>query len=120
MSGYQNLEIYTLAKHLALDVHNYSLTLPKYELYETGAQIRRSTKSILFNIVEGYGRRKYINEYVRFLTFSQASCDEAFVQLELLIELYPDIEIPKNILDDCDRLGKKINRFIQAILNNQK
>ena len=120
MSGYKDLEIYVLAKKFAIDIHYYSLKLPKFELYETGSQIRRSTKSVLFNIAEGYGRRRYINEYVRFLIFSQASCDEAAAQLELLLKLYPDIEFPKNIVDDCDKLGRKINKYIRFIESTQK
>jgi len=43
-----------------------SLTLPRFELYETGSQIRRSSKSIRSNIVEGYGRRRYKFDYIRF------------------------------------------------------
>ncbi len=33
-------------------------------------------KSIHSNIVESYGRRRYPNDYIRFLTYAQASCDE--------------------------------------------
>jgi len=46
MSSYKELEIYKLAYELALKVHDLSLLLPKYELYEQGSQIRRSSKSI--------------------------------------------------------------------------
>jgi len=63
-----------------LDVHKMTLTkLPTFELYEEGSQIRRSIKSVKSNIVEGYGRRRYKQEYIRFLTFAQASCDETTV-----------------------------------------
>src|ERR1700720_4083624 len=34
--------------------------LPKFEIYEEGSRIRRSVKSIRSNIVEGYGRRRYL------------------------------------------------------------
>ncbi len=119
MNGYRDLDIYYLAKKLAIDVHLYSLKLPKYELYETGSQIRRATKSILFNIVEGYGRRRYVNEFIRFLIFSQASCDEVAAQLELLLTLYPGVESPDNIIEECDKLGRKINKFIQGVEANR-
>jgi len=33
--------------------------LPRFEMYEEGAQIRRSAKSIVANIVEGFGMRRY-------------------------------------------------------------
>jgi four helix bundle protein len=53
-----------------------SLKLPKFEMYETGSQIRRSSKSVRSNIVEGYGRRRYRNDYIRFITYALASNDE--------------------------------------------
>ena len=60
--------------------------LPAFELYEEGSQIRRSVKSVKSNIVEGYGRRRYKQDYIRFLTYSQASCDETTDHLETLYE----------------------------------
>jgi four helix bundle protein len=60
--------------------------LPKFEMFETASQIRRSSKSVKSNIVEGYGRRGYKQEYIRFLTFSQASNDETIDHLETLWE----------------------------------
>lgn len=55
--NYRDLEIYKLAFKLAVEVHNLTLKLPKFELYEEGSQIRRSSKSVGANIVEGYGKR---------------------------------------------------------------
>ena len=46
MSGFKDLQIYQLAYQLAIQVHKLSLELPKFELYEQGSQIRRSSKSI--------------------------------------------------------------------------
>lgn len=77
MSSYKELEIYKLAYNIASRVHKASLKLPAFELYEQGGQIRRSTKSIKDTIVEGYGRRRYKAEFIRYLIFAQASCDEA-------------------------------------------
>ena len=45
-----------------------SLDLPKFEMFEEGSQIRRSSKSVRSNIVEGYGKRHYKNDFIRFLT----------------------------------------------------
>ncbi|HAG16724.1 MAG TPA: hypothetical protein DCG69_09455 [Bacteroidales bacterium] len=60
--------------------------LPKFEMFEVGSQIRRSSKSVRSNIVEGYGRRRYVMEYIRFLTFSIATNDETIGHLETLFE----------------------------------
>ena len=91
--------------------------LPRFELYEEGSQIRRSSKSVVANIVEGYGRRRYKADFVRFLTCALASCDETREHLELLREtgslknedLYHRLDLQN------DELGRKLNRFIQAV-----
>ncbi len=58
--SYKNLDIWKLSRELVIDIHKMTLTeLPKFEMYETGSQIRRSSKSVKANIVEGYGRRSY-------------------------------------------------------------
>src|SRR6266849_1406561 len=84
--SYRDLEIYRLAHELAIEVHKMSLTLPKHELYEEGSQIRRSSKAISCNLVEGFGRRKYKNEFIKFLVYALASCDETREHLDLLFE----------------------------------
>jgi len=53
MKSYKDLEIYKLSHSLAVGVHKMTLKeLPKFEMYEEGSQIRRSSKSIVSNIVE--------------------------------------------------------------------
>ena len=69
--SYRDLEIWKVSRELVIDIHRMTLTnLPKFELYEEGAQIRRSSKSVKSTIVEGYGRRRYKQEYIRYLTFA--------------------------------------------------
>jgi four helix bundle protein len=41
--------------------------LHRLKMDKEGSQIRRSGKSIRSNIVEGYGRRRYKMDYIRFL-----------------------------------------------------
>lgn len=84
--SYRDLDIYKKAHKLAVEIHEMSLKLPKFELYEEGSQIRRSSKSIKSNIVEGFGRRRYKQEFIKFLTYSLASCDETRDHLDNLYE----------------------------------
>ena len=119
--SYKNLEIWVRSRDTSNAIHRMTLEeLTKFEMYEVGSQIRRSAKSIRSNIVEGYGRRRYVMEYIRFLTFSIASNDETIDHLETLFEteslknktLYDDLHSQLEIL------GKKLNLFIQAIERN--
>jgi len=115
MSNYKELEIYQIAFTLAKNIHIASLKLPQYELYEQGSQIRRSSKSIKDQFAEGYGRRRYKPEFIKFLIYSQSSCDETTSQLGMIIELYPDLPVFQELLSEYENLGKKINNFIQYV-----
>jgi four helix bundle protein len=91
--------------------------LPKFELYEEGSQIRKSSKSVKSTIVEGYGRRRYQQEYNRFLTFAIASNDETIDHLENLYETgsLEDSQLYENLHGRIEILGKKLNNFIKTI-----
>ncbi len=115
MKSYRDLEIYKTAYKLALEVHKMSLTLPKYEIYEQGSQVRRSSKSVKDTIVEGYGRRRYKDDFIRFLIYSQSSCDEAISQLNMIIDIHFPDKTLNELINEYDILGKKINKFIQYV-----
>ncbi len=115
--SYKKLEIWQLSREVVIEIHKMSLNLPKFEMYEEGSQIRRSSKSVKSNLVEGYGRRNYKNEYIRFITFSLASNDETIDHLETLYETKSLTDKEKFILleSKLQILGKKINKFLQSV-----
>jgi len=85
--SYKNLEIWELSRNLVIDIHTMTLKeLTKFELYEEGSQIRRSSKSVKSTIIEDYGRKRYQQEYIRFLTYALTSNDETTDHLETLFE----------------------------------
>jgi four helix bundle protein len=118
MSGYKDLEIYRIAFELSIKVHHASMKLPKFELFEQGSQIRRSSKSIKDTISEGYGRRRYKAEYIKYLVYSQASCDETLNHLETIVVIYPEIHDFPDFITEYNILGKKINNYILWVENN--
>ncbi len=116
--SYKDLEIWQLARNLVTDIHTMTLTkLPKFELYEEGSQIRRSSKSVKSNIVEGYGRRRYKQDYIRFLSFALASNDETSDHLDTLFETgsLHDQALYQDLLHRQEALGRKLNAFLQAV-----
>lgn len=113
MKSYTDLEVYQLAYDLAIEVHTLSMKLPKYELYKQGSQIRRSSKSIKDNIAEGFGRRRYKDEFVRFLIFDHSSCDETISQLNMISDIHFAKEPLADLIDKYDTLGRKLNSFIK-------
>lgn len=115
MKSYRDLEIYNESYRLAVEVHKMSLKLPKYELYEEGSQIRRSAKSITSNIVEGYGRKRYKGDFIRFLIYSHSSCDETIVHLNFLKDTQGEFVNVDDLLAAYDNLGRKLNSFIDYV-----
>src|SRR5947209_13629537 len=116
--GYKTLEIWQLAREVSVSVHRMTMErLPKFEMYEEGSQIRRSVKSIRSNIVEGYGRRRYKQEFIRFLVFAHASCDETIDHLEGLFESgsLTNEAIYRDLQAQLDLLGRKLNVFIEGV-----
>lgn len=116
--SYRNLEIWQLARDISIDIHKMTLeNLPKYEMFEEGSQIRRSSKSVRSNIVEGYGRRVYKMDYIKHITYAIASNDETIDHLETLFETksLTDEELFNNLSNRINLLGKKLNKFIQSI-----
>ena len=120
MKSYRDLEIYQSAYSLALEVHEITMQLPKFELYEQGSQVRRSSKSIKDNIVEGYGRKAYKQEFIRFLIFAHASCDETISQLNMINDLYYKENPIVELLEKYETLSKQIHTFIQYVETNWK
>ena len=116
--SYRDLEIWKLSRLLSIDTHRMTLqNLPKFETFEEGSQIRRSAKSIRSNIVEGYGRRRYKQDFIRFLTYSHASCDETIDHLETLFETesLTDESLYHDLHERFEILGRKLNCFIQSV-----
>ncbi len=115
-TGYQRLEVWQLAKTLAVLVYQVSENLPASESFGLKAQIRRSAVSVPSNIAEGYGRRspKYFANSLRIALGSLAELEtQALIGSELGLFQENSIE---QILTEAKRLGVKLNN----LLNHQE
>src|SRR6187455_1607211 len=115
--SYKKLEIWQLSRDLSIEIHKMTITLPKFEQFEEAQQIRRSSKTVRSCLVEGYGRRRYKADFVKFLIYSLSSNDETIDHLETLFEtgsLKDEIQYT-SLHIKLEGLGKKLNNFIQAV-----
>ncbi len=116
--GYRDLRVWQIARPLSIEIHRLTLEmLPRFELHEEGSQIRRSAKSVRTNIVEGFGRRRYRMDFIKFLVYSEASCDETTDHLDTLFETgsLTDRPLYDSLRVRLVELGKRLNRFIAAV-----
>jgi four helix bundle protein len=118
--SYKKLEIWQSARELTIAIHQMTLQLPKFEQFEEAQQIRRSSKSVRSCIVEGYGRRRYKADFIRFLVFTLSSNDETIDHLETLFETgsLKDEILYNQLHNKLTELGKKLNNFILAVERN--
>lgn len=116
VKGYEDLEIYQKSYELAMNIHEMTLELPNFEMYEEGSQIRKASKSIAANLVEGFGRRRYKREFIKFVTYAYASCLETKVHLNFI---YDSSYITKKkfnqYFEEYDSLGRKIHNFMKNL-----
>jgi four helix bundle protein len=116
--SYRELRVWQLARDLSIEIHRVSLEkLPRFELHEQGSQIRRASKSVRANIVEGFGRRRYRLEFLKHLTYAEASCDETLDHLDTLFETgsLTDRPVYESLRTRLVELAKRLNRFIAAV-----
>jgi len=116
--GYRKLEIWQLARDVSISVHRLTRDrLPKFEMYAEGTQISRSSKSIRSNIVEGHGRRRYREDFIKCLTSRHASCNERIDDLETLQETgsLNEASLLQELHDQLNRLGGNLNLLFQSV-----
>lgn len=113
---YKELDVYNISFDLFIRTHRFTHKLPKYETYELGSQLRRSADSVNSNIVEGYGRKKYKNDFLKFLIYSHSSNDETINHLRKISLLYTDLtEEATQLMNEYNLLGGKMNKFIEYV-----
>jgi four helix bundle protein len=115
--SYRKLQIWTLSREVVIEIHEMTMKLPKFEMYEEGSQIRRSSKTTKSTIVEGYGRRRYKQDWIKFIVYALSSNDETMDHLENLWDTrsLTDEAIFIELKNKIETLGKMLNRFLQAV-----
>jgi four helix bundle protein len=118
--NYKDLKIWKLANEVSIDIHKMTLSLPDFEKYEIGSQIRRSSKSVKSNIVEGYGRKNYKADLLKFLRYALASNDETLDHLDILFQTQSlkDEILYTTLKNKIVTLGKMLLNFIKSVLKN--
>ena len=86
MRDYRNLQTWTKAHKLTLDLYQISRGFPKEEIYGLTSQLRRAAASIGANLGEGCGRRTN-SEFARFVRIAMGSASELDYHLLLSHDL---------------------------------
>ena len=115
IGNYRDLRVYQRSYDLALRIHKITQKFPIYERRELGSQMRRAAASVPINIAEGYGRKRFAEDFKRFLVIAMGSANEVSVELALARDLgYLDRKVYEELESECDQIGRIINKLIQV------
>ena len=106
----EDLEVYRRAYRVSLEVHRASLELPRIEQFALADQLRRSSKSICANLVEGFARQsRSAAEYRRYLTVAIGSSDETQLWLRYCVDLgYVEEVVGRRWIADYVEISKML------------
>jgi len=86
--------------------------LPPEEKWDLAQQVRRSSKSVMANIAEGYGRY-YYQDNVRFCYHARGSLDETISHLTTALDLgYIPQDLYTWLRDLADEVRRMLNGYI--------
>src|SRR4029077_7725872 len=115
IANYRDLKVFQRSYQLALKIHKITHRFPIFERRELVSKLRRAVTSIPINIAEGYGRKRSADDFKRFLVIAMGSSNEVSVELALARDLgYLDTKTYKELEDECDQIGRIINKLIQV------
>src|SRR6476646_1870002 len=86
MRNYRDLQVWSKAHHLTLELYRVSRQFPREEIYGITSQLRRAAVSIGANLAEGGGRRTSA-ELAKFVRIALGSASELDYHLLLSRDL---------------------------------
>lgn len=116
----EDLEVYKKLFELALEVHAATMTFPKFEMYELGSQLRRSSNSAPANLAEGFGN-KHTNLYTESINRAQGEIRETKHHLRMAERKgnLSDNQLQNLVLryEQCSKMLFRLNMSLQAKKN---
>jgi len=113
--SFRDLRVYQELKRLHLEVHKLSLTFPKFEMYELGSQVRRSSNSAPALIAEGWGSR-HTNIYIEAINRALGEVRETQHHLDIAHDKgYMPDQRHRELDDGYDYCGRMLERLHQSL-----
>jgi four helix bundle protein len=114
---FEDLEIWQLAKNLAVRFHKLAERLDERRLFRYAEQLRVAGLSVTNNIAEGAGST-HAQEFKQFLNIARRSLFEDASMLMVFegLGFFSTGEVD-SLLGDCDLLSRKITNFSRTLKN---
>ena len=110
----KDLKVYNLAFQLSMELFEITKRFPKEELYSLVDQMRRSSRSVAINILEGYAKRRYENIFIKHLNDSLGSSEETRGWLDFALSCkYINIDKHRDLDNRYDEVNAMLYKLIQ-------
>ncbi len=113
---FKDLIVWRRAFDLVVEIYRLTCEFPKHELYGLSSELRKTSRSILYNIAEGH-KRKSTREYIHFLRISAGSAAELESQI-LLSERLGYLQ--ENAAERIRSMLSEIERMLDALIRSLK
>jgi four helix bundle protein len=114
ITSVKDLNVYNLAYEAAMDIFSVTKDFPDEERFDLSMQIKRSSRSVVGNIVEAWRRRKYPKNFVSKLTDSEAEADETRLWLDFALDCrYILPELHAELSDKYDHILSMLVKIMQ-------
>ena len=113
--GFDDLEVYQVAREFRGDVYSLAKRLPPEEKYALAQQMRRAAISLTSNIAEGYGRYNW-QESIQFFRQARGSLMELVDQIGACEdEGYSTAEITGKLREKAASTLRLINGYVKYL-----
>src|SRR6266704_3406223 len=116
---FEDLEIWQLARSLAVKFHKLADELERRRLYRYAEQLRAAGLSLTNNIAEGSGST-HVQEFKQFLNIARRSLfeDASMLMVFESLGLFSSTDID-GLLTNCDMLSRKLTNFSRTLRSQQ-
>ncbi|HUS11670.1 MAG TPA: four helix bundle protein [Pyrinomonadaceae bacterium] len=111
--GHSDLKVFQLAYSLAMEIFHLSKTFPREETYSLTDQIRRSSRSAVANLAEGFRKRRYPKMLINKLTDCDGEATETQVWLDFALDCgYISKENHDRLISGYEEVGRMLAGMI--------
>jgi len=116
----EDLKVYNKLCDLTIDVHKLTLTFPKFEMYELGSQLRRSSNSAPANIAEGFNN-KHTNIYLESISRAQGEIRETRHHLKIAFRKnYLTQDELNYLIEEYNICGRMLTSLEKSLIHKKK
>src|SRR5271157_551173 len=116
IKDFKDLDVWQVARELRTEMYKVARTLPDFEKFALGTQIRRAASSVTANIAEGFGRFSY-QENAQFCRHARGSLFELRDHLTTCTDQsYVDLKESQRLDALAQRTAQLLNGYLRSTL----